>query len=95
MLSKNFHSLSACHCNTGYSIGASCDAATGQCTCLPGVIGEKCDQCPYRWVLIDGNGCFQCDSCAHDLLDVTDALANLLQPHLSEFDVRIMQLIYS
>ncbi|XP_046433556.1 laminin subunit alpha [Neodiprion fabricii] len=75
----------SCGCNTEYSIGASCDAETGHCTCLPGVIGDKCDKCPHRWVLIEQEGCFQCDSCAHDLLDDTDRLAEQLVPIVQEF----------
>lgn len=79
--------ISACGCNTGYSVGASCNTTTGQCTCLPGVIGEKCDHCPYRHVLIPGQGCFACDSCTGDLLDVTDILSGLLNPVFEEYNV--------
>lgn len=86
---KSLNILSACGCNTEYSIGVSCDPLTGQCECLPGVIGDKCDHCPARWVLIEEEGCFACDSCTHDLLDVTDQLFLMLDPHVREFDVRL------
>lgn len=77
----------ACECHTGYSVGVSCNTTTGQCTCLPGVIGEKCDHCPYRHVLIPAQGCFSCGSCTGNLLDVTDELEDLLQPISREYNV--------
>jgi laminin alpha 3/5 len=52
------------------------------------VIGEKCDHCPYRWVLKEDEGCFECDSCIHDLLDVTDQLRAHIDPVAVEFEVR-------
>jgi laminin alpha 3/5 len=52
------------------------------------VIGEKCDHCPYRWVLKEDEGCFECDSCIHDLLDVTDRLRAHIDPIADEFEVR-------
>jgi len=64
---------------------------------LPGVIGEKCDHCPHRWVLVQpeadtdpatGVGCFGCDACTHSLLDVTDGLFARLYPVSKEFEVR-------
>lgn len=60
---------------------------TGQCECLQGVIGEKCDQCPHRWAFVPDFGCHQCDSCHHALLDDTDALALMIDPVIFEFDV--------
>ena len=80
--------LAACGCNTDYSLGFGCNPNTGQCECLPGVIGEKCDHCPYRWVLKEEEGCFECDSCIHDLLDVTDQLRSRIDPVVIEFEVR-------
>lgn len=79
--------FSACGCNTEYSIGVGCNPETGQCECLPGVIGDKCDHCPHRWVLIPDSGCFECDTCTHSLLNTTDALQLELDPVIKDFQV--------
>ncbi|KAJ9580421.1 hypothetical protein L9F63_024397, partial [Diploptera punctata] len=76
----------SCGCNRNYSLGFGCNPSTGQCECLPGVIGEKCDHCPYRWVLKEDEGCFECDSCVHNLLDVTDSLKHRIDPVANEFE---------
>lgn len=66
-----------------------CNAKTGLCECLSGVIGEKCDACPYRNVLIPNEGCLSCDNCTHGLLDVTDQIRHNFEPILHEFKVNI------
>lgn len=76
----------ACSCNNDYSRGVGCNVNTGQCECLPGVVGEKCNACPYRWVLVPDQGCHECDICHHSLLDVTDAMANELNPVINDFE---------
>ena len=81
--------VTACGCNQEYSVGFGCNPATGQCECLPGVTGEKCDHCPYRWVLKEEEGCFECDACTHGLLNVTDELAATIDPQMRDFEVNI------
>lgn len=81
----NISNYLACSCNNDYSRGVGCNVYTGQCECLPGVVGEKCDSCPYRWVLVQDRGCHECDVCHHSLLDVTDSVANELDPVIVEF----------
>lgn len=36
---------SACQCSQEGSYGSSCDPVSGQCPCLPGVVGQRCDRC--------------------------------------------------
>lgn len=79
--------FAACGCNIGYSIGLGCNPTTGLCECLPGVVGDKCDTCPYRSVLIPSEGCFTCDNCTHGLLDVTDQMQSDFQPVYRNFQV--------
>ncbi|KAL3275284.1 hypothetical protein HHI36_020052 [Cryptolaemus montrouzieri] len=76
----------SCGCKSDYSVGFGCNALTGQCECLQGVMGEKCDQCPYRWAFVPEYGCHECDTCTHALLNTTDALAELIDPVILEFD---------
>lgn len=41
---------------------AHCDRYTGQCPCLPNVIGTRCDECSENhWKIASGDGCEACD----------------------------------
>nr|XP_012631826.1 agrin isoform X1 [Microcebus murinus] len=57
---------SVCQCNPHGSYGGTCDAATGQCSCRPGVGGLRCDRCEpsfwnFRGIVTDGrSGCTPC-----------------------------------
>ncbi|XP_063662261.1 agrin isoform X9 [Pan troglodytes] len=57
---------SACQCNPHGSYGGTCDPATGQCSCRPGVGGLRCDRCEpgfwnFRGIVTDGrSGCTPC-----------------------------------
>lgn len=38
-----------------------CDRFTGQCPCLPNVVGTRCDQCKVNhWKIASGEGCEAC-----------------------------------
>lgn len=42
--------------------GGVCDPVTGQCPCLPNVVGQGCGQCaPAHWDLASGTGCQACN----------------------------------
>ncbi|XP_028848509.1 agrin isoform X3 [Denticeps clupeoides] len=56
-----------CQCNSYGSYRGTCDPATGQCSCKPGVGGLKCDRCePGFWnfraiVTANMSGCTPCN----------------------------------
>ena len=62
-LSCAWYCVSACVCNilgTNRDAGP-CDRVTGQCVCLPNVLGLRCDQCERNhWKLASGVGCEHC-----------------------------------
>ncbi|XP_075709792.1 laminin subunit beta-3 [Rhinoderma darwinii] len=51
-----------CDCNPqGTERDQTCDSETGQCRCLPNVIGLRCDQCAsHYWNIVSGKGCQMC-----------------------------------
>ncbi|XP_060055805.1 agrin isoform X3 [Erinaceus europaeus] len=57
---------SSCQCNPHGSYGGTCDPATGQCSCRPGVGGLKCDRCEpgfwnFRGIVTESrSGCTPC-----------------------------------
>ncbi|XP_063091307.1 agrin isoform X8 [Cavia porcellus] len=57
---------STCQCNPHGSYSGTCDPATGQCSCRPGVGGLKCDRCEpgfwnFRGIVTDNlSGCTPC-----------------------------------
>lgn len=60
--------IKACNCNkngTDNNCQSNCDLVTGNCKCLPNVIGRKCDQClPGYWNIDSAQGCLipcECD----------------------------------
>lgn len=60
--------FSECVCNilgTNQTI-EHCDHETGQCPCLPNVLGIECDRCALNhWKIASGTGC---ETCACDLI---------------------------
>jgi hypothetical protein len=41
--------------------GGECDQITGQCPCLPNVVGQKCDACASGfWNITSQMGCSSC-----------------------------------
>ncbi|KAM4563524.1 agrin isoform 4-T4 [Odontesthes bonariensis] len=57
---------STCQCNVYGSYKGTCDPTTGQCSCKPGVGGQKCDRCEpgfwnFRGIVTENmSGCTPC-----------------------------------
>ncbi|XP_062614987.1 laminin subunit alpha lam-3-like [Saccostrea cucullata] len=65
-----------CDCNPEGSVSTLCNAR-GQCQCLPGITGEKCDGCQPRYAVENGK-CVSCDEgCTADLMKELDDLENM------------------
>ncbi|GAA6223503.1 agrin-like [Lates japonicus] len=58
---------STCQCNVYGSYKKTCDPTTGQCSCKPGVGGQKCDRCEpgfwnFRGIVTENmSGCTPCN----------------------------------
>uniref|UniRef100_A0AAR2L104 Basement membrane-specific heparan sulfate proteoglycan core protein n=1 Tax=Pygocentrus nattereri TaxID=42514 RepID=A0AAR2L104_PYGNA len=69
LLSVGFHGINSgdgcrsCECNQSGSVSEAC-AEDGQCQCIVGVSGDKCDRCQHGYYNFTNNGCTPCD-CAH------------------------------
>ena len=52
-----------CICNSigTVPLGEECDRWSGQCACLPNVVGQDCGLCaPHHWDMSSGSGCQPC-----------------------------------
>lgn len=59
--SSNLDGCTDCNCNPdGTVFGAFCITQTGQCQCVAGVTGLKCDQCQAGFYNLSSSGCDQC-----------------------------------
>jgi len=52
-----FTGCERCHCDLTGSVNGSCDITTGNCHCLPGVAGRRCDQCLQFYYGFSRTGC--------------------------------------
>nr|XP_034978544.1 laminin subunit beta-3 isoform X1 [Zootoca vivipara]XP_034978545.1 laminin subunit beta-3 isoform X1 [Zootoca vivipara]XP_034978546.1 laminin subunit beta-3 isoform X1 [Zootoca vivipara] len=52
-----------CACSVlGSRRNVPCDDETGRCSCLPNVVGDKCDECAANhWKIASGQGCQACN----------------------------------
>ncbi|NXI37250.1 LAMA1 protein, partial [Galbula dea] len=71
-------SCQPCQCNPSGSLQLTCDGATGQCLCKPGVTGQLCEECEPRHLLLEEE-CVSCDdNCTGVLLDTLDSLSKAM-----------------
>ena len=55
-----FRCCSACDCNaTGTVVDSTCDPFTGQCSCLDGVAGRRCQYCQPGFYRFSASGCLR------------------------------------
>lgn len=57
------HFFVACACNRTGSTSEFCHDTTGQCQCLPQLVGRKCDSCPVNYY--DFPNCKPCQCSGH------------------------------
>ena len=46
---------------------STCSPDDGRCTCQPGVMGDKCDQCEPYYTNLSSSGCQPCSECEQGL----------------------------
>ena len=63
----------ACNCNTDGSETLQCDRRTGQCQCIVGVAGNKCDRCA-RGTTGELPYCVPCGECFDNWDDIIQDL---------------------
>lgn len=82
-----------CVCNqlgTNASAGV-CDRNSGQCPCLPHVIGLQCDQCePNYWKIASGTGC---EPCGCDPLGSVKDQCNEVNPVLKKKQICLISFL--
>ncbi|KAL4235534.1 Laminin subunit alpha-2 [Mactra antiquata] len=67
-----------CNCNSEGSVLEQCNN-DGICQCLPGIEGDKCDQCQPRYAVIQGQ-CQSCDQgCTRELMMDMDDLEFMIE----------------
>ena len=68
----SFGCESECFCDpTGSGGSTGCDIISGQCTCMKGYVGKKCDLCRSGYWRSDGK-CVECDCNLNGVLNQYD-----------------------
>ncbi|OQR67015.1 laminin subunit beta-2-like, partial [Tropilaelaps mercedesae] len=71
-----------CDCNPIGSESMYCDQDSGDCACLPNVIGSLCDRCaPAHFNFESGKGCEACSCDVHGTVEASDDCSNDGQCH--------------
>lgn len=67
------HVVVACDCNSNGSNTLQCDPYTGQCPCLEGITGMKCDRCDRGTTGVLPH-CVPCGECFDNWDDILKSL---------------------
>lgn len=46
-----------CNCNPHGSVSIECDGLSGECMCIDGIMGKRCDQCAQPASILAAGGC--------------------------------------